>query len=87
MSGSVLDAILMEKRGIPTACIGVEKLALTSGQAMAAAHGARDYRIATVDFALGSISRTESEDDLRKLAVEAIPKVEAILLGREAAKS
>lgn len=67
-SAAVLDALTMEKRGIPAVCIGVETLVMTGGRGMAMAHGVPDYPIAGFRHKLG-------QEEIRELVAEAIPQV------------
>jgi hypothetical protein len=48
MSGSVLDAIMMERRGIAAAPVGTERLAQTTGRGMARLQGLPDFPIAII---------------------------------------
>lgn len=43
MSALAVDAITLEKAGIPVAAIGTDTLVETTGRAMARAHGYPDY--------------------------------------------
>jgi hypothetical protein len=54
----VLDGILLERRGIPTAAICTE-LFVPNGKAIAEAHGAPDYPFALVPHPLASASAAE----------------------------
>ena len=68
----------LEKRGIPTAAIGVERLVKTVGQAMAKRHGFPGYRFVEIPSIL--------HDDLSEAALDkkmevAAPEVERVLLG------
>ena len=77
----MLDALLMEKAGIPAACIGIEKLVKTTGRGMARAQGIPDYPIAVITHPMGSLADLRSDEEARELAVAAAPQVEAILIG------
>jgi len=76
----VLDAITLERRGIPSACVATEKLARTTGRAMARAQRAPDFPIATVEFHTGLMTNLDSMDDAVRMAHEAFPQVEKILV-------
>ena len=39
----MLDAITLERRGIPAAAVGVQKLVETTGRGMGRGHGAAEY--------------------------------------------
>jgi predicted dienelactone hydrolase len=77
----VLDALLMEKAGIPAACIGIEKLVKTTGKGMARAQGIPDYPIAVISHPMGSLADLKSDDEVKALAAAAASQVEAILIG------
>ncbi|MCH8893606.1 MAG: hypothetical protein J4N75_08000 [Chloroflexi bacterium] len=77
----MLDALLMEKAGIPAVSIGVEKLVKTTGRGMARAQGIPDYPIAVISHSMGPLADLKDEDDVRVLALAAAPQVEAILTG------
>ena len=49
----MLDAISLERRGIPAAAIGVKKLVETTGRGMCRAQGIPDYPMAVIDHATG----------------------------------
>jgi hypothetical protein len=76
----VLDAITLERQGIPSAVIATAKLAQTTGRAMARAQNAPDFPIATIEFHTGLMTNLASMEDARRLAQEALPQVERILL-------
>jgi len=76
----VLDAITLERRGIPSAVVATAKLAKTTGRAMARAQRAPDFPIATIEFHTGLMTNLDSMDEARRLAHEAFPQVEKILL-------
>ncbi len=76
----MLDAITLERRGIPSAVVATAKLAKTTGRAMARAQKAPDFPIATVDFHTGLMTNLDSMDDVHRMAQEAFPQVEKILV-------
>ena len=76
----MLDAITLERRGIPSAVVATEKLAKTTGRAMARAQRAPDFPIATVEFHTGLMTNLDSMDDALRMAKEAFPQVENILV-------
>ncbi len=76
----MLDAITLERRGIPSAVVATEKLARTTGRAMARAQKAPDFPIATIDFHTGLMTNLDSRDDARRMAKEAFSQVEKILV-------
>ncbi len=79
----MLDALTMERAGIPAAAIGVEKLVMTTGRGMARAQGIPDYPIAVVSHDMGAMADMHDDGEVQKMAAAAAPQVEAILLGKE----
>ncbi len=77
----MLDALIMEKAGIPAASIGIEKLVNTTGRGMARAQGIPDYPIAVISHAMGPLADLTGDEEVRELAVSAAAQVEAILIG------
>ena len=71
----MLDALNMEKLGIPAVCIGVETLVMTTGRGMARAHGAPDYLIASMRHEMGWIRTIQISEELRGLVLQAVPQV------------
>ena len=76
----MLDAITLERRGIPSAVVATAKLANTTGRAMARAQGAPDFPIAMIDFHTGLMTNLASMEEATRLAQEAFPQVEKILI-------
>ncbi len=76
----MLDAITLERKGIPSAVVATAKLANTTGRAMARAQQAPDFPIATIEFHTGLMTNLASLEDARRLAHVALPQVERILL-------
>ena len=84
----MLDAITLERRGIPAAPIGVEKLVMTTGRGMARIQGFPDFPIAVIENPTGTF--TGAERDARRfqaIAESAASQVESILLGRNLSKA
>ena len=77
------DAITLERRGLPAAALGVEKLVNTTGRAMARAQGAPDYPIAAIPHDLGVVEDLRDDEEVSVLAKTVLDQVEAILLGRQ----
>jgi hypothetical protein len=78
----VADAILLEKRGIPTAAICTEALQ-ASADAMAGVQGFAGYRYAVIEHPVSSLGPPELADR----AQAAFPQVLDILLGPDARSS
>jgi hypothetical protein len=78
----VLDAIALEKRGIPAVPIGVQQLVMTTGRGMARIQGVPDFPIAVLTHAMGALESIDDPKVIEGLANQAMPQVETILLGR-----
>jgi hypothetical protein len=80
----VLDAITLERRGVPAAAVGVRKLVETTGRGMCRAQGIPDYPIAVIDHATGSLSSLNDAATASRFAAEIAEQVERILVHRDA---
>jgi hypothetical protein len=78
----VLDAVTLEKAGMPTVVVAVEKLANTTGTGMARAQGYTDLPIVPVDYAFGSLESCFQPEEHERLAAQALPGVEKGLTGK-----
>ena len=76
----MLDAITLERRGIPSAAVGVKKLVETTGRGMCRAQGIPDYPIAVVDHPTGSLASINDAETLSRFAGLVADQVERILL-------
>ena len=75
----MLDAITMERRGVPAAAVGVKKLVETTGRGMCRAQGMPDYPIAVVDHPTGSLASVTDAQTLSRYAALVADQVERIL--------
>jgi hypothetical protein len=83
----VLDALTLERRGIPAAVVGVEKLVETTGRGMCRAQGVPDFPIAKFSYHTGSLASLNEEDAFGKHVAAIVEQVEDILLrGRLASR-
>jgi hypothetical protein len=82
----VLDAITMERRGVPAAAVGVRKLVETTGRGMCRAQGMPDYPIAVVDHATGSLASLNDAGTVSRFAGQIADQVERILTKGKAAE-
>lgn len=71
----MLDGIVMEKLGIPTAVINTEPF-ISSGKAMAVAHGIPDYPFAVIPHPIAATEKAVLEEWAEKV----IDEVAEILL-------
>jgi len=78
----VLDAIVIERRGVPSVPVGTDKLVESTGRAMARIHGVPDFPVATIPWSRGGMENISSADDARALAELAVRQVEEIVLSR-----
>lgn len=76
----MLDAITLERRGIPSAAVGVKKLVETTGRGMCRAQGMPDYPIAVVDHPTGSLASVNDATTLSRFAALVADQIEEILL-------
>jgi hypothetical protein len=70
----------MERRGIPAAVVGVEKLLMTTGRGMARAQGYPDLPVATFKHEAGIMTAATGEDAMHAAMVDAAAQVEDIVL-------
>ncbi|MBI4307892.1 MAG: hypothetical protein HY684_03715 [Chloroflexi bacterium] len=73
----MLDAINLERKGIPTAVVGLDRLLNTVGKGMARVQGYPEMRFAAIPY-LGTLQATE--EAIREKALDVVPKVERILI-------
>ena len=78
----MLDAIVIERRGVPSVPVGTDKLVESTGRAMARIHGVPDFPVATIPWSRGGMENISSADDARALAELAVRQVEEIVLSR-----
>ena len=82
MSALAVDAISLEKMGVPVAAIGSEAFVRTTGRGMCRAHGYPDYPLVTVHCAIGDSNvegQIQTADQVRQAIDEALPQVEKLL--------
>jgi hypothetical protein len=70
----VADATLLEKRGVPTACVITHQFT-RSGNAMARRNGYPDFKYAMVPHPIGHLK----PDQIKQRALEVLPQVIEIL--------
>lgn len=75
----MLDAITLERRGVPSAAVGVRKLVETTGRGMCRAQGIPDYPIAIIDHATGSLASLNDAATVSRFAAEVADQVDRIL--------
>jgi hypothetical protein len=75
----VLDAITLERRGVPAAAVGVRKLVETTGRGMCRAQGIPDYPIAIIDHATGSLASLNDAATASRFAAEVADQVDRML--------
>ena len=78
----MLDAIVLEKRGIPAAVVGVAKLVMTTGKGMLRSQGYPDMKVAVLDYPMGHLGGLVDQQEIDRLAKQAADQVEGILLGK-----
>lgn len=82
----MLDAITMERRGVPAAAVGVKKLVETTGRGMCRAQGMPDYPIAVVDHPTGSLASVNDAGTISRYAALVADQIERILTTGQAAE-
>lgn len=82
MSANVLDAIMMERRGVPATAVGTERLAETTGRGMARFHGVPRFPIAIIRSHPVRLEGVTKPEDRKSLVDEFYPQVvEALTIG------
>lgn len=77
----MLDTINLERKGIPAAVVGLDKLLNTTGRGMAMAQGYKSLQFAVFPYSPDEWSGAASEDELKARAAAVAPQVERILKG------
>jgi hypothetical protein len=78
----VLDGILFERMGVPSASIVTEPF-VSTGRAMAEAWGVRDYRFLVMPHPTANLT----EEQLDQRARDIVPQVVELLLGKSLASA
>ncbi len=78
----MLDGILFERMGVPSASIVTEPF-VTTGRAMAEAWGVRDYRFLVMPHPTANLT----EEELDQRANDIVPQVVELLLGKSLASA
>lgn len=75
----MLDALTMERKGIPAAAIAVEKIAQTTGRGMARVQGFPDYPIAGIPHEMGMLEdirhNPEAIEHVAEIAAEKVVSI------------
>ncbi len=72
----------MERRGIPAAVIGVEKLVATTGKGMARAQGYPDFPMVVISHPTGHLVGLDDAEVIAGLATVAATQIANILIGK-----
>ena len=75
----MLDTINLERKGIPAAVVGLDKLVNSTGKAMARAQGYPSLNFAVFPYSAGEWGSAATEDELKARAASVAPQVERIL--------
>lgn len=78
----MLDTINLERKGIPAAVVGKDKLLHTVGQAMATVQGYPALNFAAYHYSISDSGVSATEEEEQANAVTVAPQVESILTGR-----
>jgi hypothetical protein len=79
----VLDTISLERKGIPAAVLGLDKLVNTTGKAMARTQGYPSLACAVFPYSVNEWAGAATLEEVRNRVELLVPQVERILLGRE----
>lgn len=77
----MLDTINLERKGIPAAVVGQDKLFNTTGKGMARAQGYPSLNFAVIPYAHSEWGGAATEEELKARAAVLAPQVERILTG------
>jgi hypothetical protein len=77
----VLDTINLERRGMPAAVVGLDKLVNTTGKAMAKAQGYPALNFAVFPYAASEWGSAATDAELKVRAESVVPQVARILTG------
>jgi hypothetical protein len=77
----VLDTINLERRGMPAAVVGLDKLVNTTGKAMARAQGYPALNFAVFPYSASEWGSAATDAELRARAESVVPQVARILTG------
>jgi hypothetical protein len=77
----VLDTINLERKGIPAAVVGLDKLVNTTGKAMARLQGYPSLNFAVFPYSASEWGSAATEEELETRAASVAPQVERILTG------
>ena len=77
----MLDTINLERKGIPAAVVGKDKLLNTTGKAMARVQGYPSLRFAAYEYSVSDSGVSATEEEEKAGAAMVAPQVERILTG------
>ena len=77
----MLDTINLERKGIPAAVVGLDKLLATTGKGMAKAQGYASLQFAAFPYSAEEWAGAASDEDLKARAESIASQVERILRG------
>jgi len=80
----VLDTISLERKGIPAAVLGLDRLVNTTGKAMARTQGYPTLNCAVFPYSVSEWAGAATEEEVRARVALLVPQVERILLGETA---
>ena len=77
----MLDTINLERRGIPAAVVGQDKLLNTTGKGMARAQGYPSLNFAAFPYSYYNTGAAATQEELKARAAVVAPQIERILTG------
>ena len=75
----MLDTINLERKGMPAAIVGQDKLVNTTGKVMAKVQGYPSLNFAVFPYAASEWGSAATEEELKMRAASVAPQVERIL--------
>ena len=79
----MLDTINLERKGMPAAVVGLDKLVNTTGKAMARAQSYPSLNFAVFPYSASEWGSAATEEELKTRAASVAPQVKRILTGME----
>lgn len=77
----MLDTISLERKGLPAAVLGLDRLVNTTGKAMARAQGYPSLECAVFPYSVSEWAGAATDDEVRSRVELLVPQVERILTG------
>lgn len=79
----MLDTISLEKKGLPAAVIGLDKLVNTTGKAMARTQGYATLGFAVFPYSPVDWGGSATDEEVEKWVAALVPQIEGILIEKD----